>query len=112
MVWNAVTTCSKWPFPEDPFPETLSAPMGAWAGGTSLNAAGGTDGSAGCTCLCGASREGPFGFEANALVLGLETEVDVEEVAPTVDGDAGLGKGTLPPAAAAAMAFARAATGA
>jgi hypothetical protein len=53
-----------------------------------------------------------LGFEANASVLGLETEVDVEEAAPTVDGDAGLGKGTLPPAAAAAIAFAGAATGA
>jgi hypothetical protein len=53
-----------------------------------------------------------LGFEANALVLGLETEVDVEEAASTVDGDAALGKGTLPPAAAAATAFAGAATGA
>jgi len=85
--------------------------MGIWAGGTSLNAAGGRDGG-GCTGLCGASHEGPLGFEANALVLGLETEVDVEEAAPTVDGDASLGKGALPPAAAAANAFPGAATGA
>ena len=108
-----MTTCSKWPFPEVISPETFNAAVRAGAGGPSLNAAGGRDGGAGCTGLCAASREGPFDVEANALGLGLETEVDVEEVAPTIiGGEAGLGEGMPPPVVADAIAFAGAATGA